>query len=220
MSELAPVHVFTKGIFKENPVFTLMLGLCPSLAVSNKAFNGFAMGFAVIFVLLGSNIIISVLRKFISDKIRIPAYIVIIATFVTIVDYVLHAYASQLHANLGIFIQLIVVNCIILGRAEAFANKNTIGDSILDALGMGIGFTLSLTVISIIRELLGAGSITYLVTDKEYALSLIDVIPTLQPAVIFILPAGAFFTIGVLMAFLNYLKQSKKGTPVYTRAHR
>ncbi len=196
---------FTKGIIKENPTFILMLGLCPTLAVSNSVINGVGMGVATMFVLLGSNIIVSLLKNFIPDKIRIPAYIVVIATFVTIVDYTLNAYAPSLHKELGIFIPLIVVNCIILGRAEAFANKNSLGKSILDALGMGFGFTFSLVFIALIREVLGAGTITLKIQDYGW----IWEVPV-KPMAIMILPPGAFITIGVLMGIMNFFIKKKE----------
>ena len=151
---------FTKGIIKENPIFIIVLGLCPALAVSTQVVNAIGMGAGVIFVLLGSNIFVSLLKDFIPEKVRIPAYIVIIASFVTIVDLVMQAFAPSLSKSLGVFVQLIVVNCIILGRAEAFANKSKVSDSVLDALGMGVGFTLALGLISLIREVLGSGTIT------------------------------------------------------------
>lgn len=194
------IREFTKGILKENPVFILMLGLCPTLAVSNSLINGIGMGIATTFVLLGSNIIVSLIKNFIPDKIRIPAYIVIIATFVTIADYTLKAYAPDLHSELGIFIQLIVVNCIILGRAEAFASKKNVGQSIVDALGMGLGFTLALVLISIIREILGAGTITLKIQEFGW----IWEVP-MKPMSIMLLAPGAFITIGVLMGILNAL---------------
>ncbi|MBU8912981.1 MAG: electron transport complex subunit RsxE, partial [Spirochaetales bacterium] len=152
------INEFTKGLFKENPIFIIALGLCPALAVSTQVVNALGMGAGVIFVLLGSNIFVSLLKNFIPEKVRIPAYIVIIASFVTIVDLVMQAYAPSLSRSLGVFVQLIVVNCIILGRAEAFANRNTLGNSVLDALGMGIGFTLGLLLIAFIREVFGAGT--------------------------------------------------------------
>ena len=153
-------YELTKGIFKENPTFIIMLGMCPTLGVTTQVFNAFGMGASVLFVLLGSNIFISALRKIIPDSIRIPAYIVVIASFVTIVEMVLHAFVPAVFNALGVYLPLIVVNCIILGRAEAFANKNTVLDSALDAIGMGIGFTLALSLIAAIREIFGAGTIT------------------------------------------------------------
>ena len=156
---MSAIKELTKGIFKENPTFRLVLGMCPTLAVTTLAINGLGMGLSTAAVLVASNVVISLLRKFIPDKIRIPAFIVIIATFVTMVDMLLNAYTPELHSQLGIFIPLIVVNCIILGRAEAFASKNPVFPSILDGLGMGLGFTLSLTVLGSIREILAAGTI-------------------------------------------------------------
>ena len=147
------MQVLTKGFFKENPVFIIMLGLCPTLGVTTQVVNGIGMGLSVIFVLVFSNIFIAMLKNIIPNSVRIPAYIVIIAAFVTIVEMVMHAYAPSIYQALGIFLPLIVVNCIILGRAEAFANKNTVLDSFLDGVGMGVGFTLSLTLIAFIREI-------------------------------------------------------------------
>src|SRR5690554_2086257 len=153
-------EVLTRGIFKENPVFIIMLGLCPTLGVTTQVINGIGMGLAVIFVLVFSNMFISLLKSFIPNSVRIPAYIVIIAAFVTIVEMMMHAYAPSIYQALGIFLPLIVVNCIILGRAEAFASKNSVVDSILDGVGMGVGFTLALTLIALIREMFGNGTIT------------------------------------------------------------
>lgn len=199
------LNEFTKGVLRENPIFVIMLGLCPTLAVSTKVIYGIGMGVSATFVLLGSNIIISLIRNFIPDKIRIPCYIVVIATFVTIVDYILNAYVQPLHKALGIFIPLIVVNCIILGRAEAFAGKNTVLDSVLDALGMGLGFTLAITVISLIREVLGSGTITL----ELMGYGRIWEIPV-KPMTIMILPPGALLTIGILMGLINYFRAGKK----------
>ena len=154
------IKELTKGIFRENPIFIIVLGLCPALGVSTKVVNALGMGAGVIFVLLCSNILVSLLKDFIPDKVRIPSYIVIIASFVTIVEMVMQAYSPALYKNLGVFVPLIVVNCVILGRAEAFANKNGVMLSIMDALGMGIGFTLSLLLIALVREIFGAGTIT------------------------------------------------------------
>jgi len=199
------LNELTKGIIKENPIFIIMLGLCPTLAVSTKAIYGIGMGVAVIFVLTCSNVIISLLRNFIPDKVRIPCYIVVIATFVTIVDYVMKAYTPALHKALGIFIPLIVVNCIILGRAEAFASKNGVIDSFLDGIGMGIGFTLALTLIATIREILGAGTITLQLLDYGWVFE----IKNFNPMIVMILPPGAFITIGLLLGFFNSLKKNK-----------
>ncbi len=192
---------FNKGIIKENPVLRLVLGMCPTLAVTTAAINGVAMGCAVIFVLLGSNIVISLIRKITPAKVRIPVFIVLIATFVTIVDLVMAGFYYDLHKVLGIFIPLIVVNCIILGRAEAFASKNSVLRSILDALGMGIGFTLALTILGSIREILGNGTIFgfELLTGLGY-----------QKFIIMLLPPGAFIALGLLMGLMN--KMTKETT--------
>jgi len=185
-------HV-TRGIVKENPVFRLVLGICPTLAVTTEAINGLGMGIATMIVLLGSNIVISIFRTLIPARVRIPVFIVIIASFVTIVDLVLHAYFYELHKVLGLFIPLIVVNCIILGRAEAFASRHTIFVSFLDALGMGIGFTIALIILGSIRELFGAGTIFgYPFFPDSY-----------QPFLLMILPPGAFIALGLLLGFMN-----------------
>lgn len=189
----------TKGIIKENPVFVMALGLCPLLATSTSVDNAIGMGAAATFVLICSNIIISLIKNFIPDKIRIPCYILVIASFVTIVDMVMHAYVPELHKNLGIFIPLIVVNCIILGRAEAFAGKHSVGKSILDGIGMGIGFTLAIIIIAVIRELLGSGSIYNIrILPSSY-----------KPMISAILPPGAFFTIALLMGLINFFRSKK-----------
>ena len=189
-----------KGIFKDNPTFRLLLGICPTLAVTTSIKNGIGMGLATTFVLLGSNICISLLRNFIPDKIRIPAFIVIISTFVTLIDLLMAAYEPELHEALGIFIPLIVVNCIIMGRAEAFASRSPVFLSIADALGMGIGFTLSLSLISFVRELLGSGTVFgFDVLTSFY-----------NPAVIMILPPGAFLTMGLLLGLFNYISGRRR----------
>jgi len=191
------IKEFTKGFIKENPVFVMALGLCPTLAVSSSVMNAIGMGLAATFVLVCSNIIISLIKNFIPNKIRIPAYIVVIASFVTIVDMVMEAYVPDLHKSLGLFIPLIVVNCIILGRAEAFAGKNNVVRSILDGFGMGFGFTLALVVIAIIREVLGAGQLL------GY-----NVLPaTFQPMLVAILAPGAFIVMGLLMGLMNLKKK-------------
>ncbi len=191
------IKEFTKGFIKENPVFVMALGLCPTLAVSSSVMNAIGMGLAATFVLVCSNIIISLIKNFIPNKIRIPAYIVVIASFVTIVDMVMEAYVPDLHKSLGLFIPLIVVNCIILGRAEAFAGKNNVINSILDGFGMGLGFTLALVVIAVIREILGAGQLLgYNVLPQSY-----------QPMLIAILAPGAFIVMGLLMGLLNLKKK-------------
>jgi electron transport complex protein RnfE len=187
----------TRGIFKENPVLRLMLGLCPTLAVTTSLINGLGMGLATLFVLLCSNFMVSIISKWVPKKIRIPVYIVIIATFVTLTDLVLEAYVNELHKSLGLFIPLIVVNCIVLGRAEAFASKNNPFNSLLDALGMGLGFTLALCVLGAIREILGNGSLFDIALFGE----------AFQPFLIFVLPAGAFLSLGVLMGVMNKLEK-------------
>ncbi|NLX90732.1 MAG: electron transport complex subunit E [Firmicutes bacterium] len=192
MSTLA--QEFSKGLLKENPTFRLLLGMCPTLAITTSAFFGFGMGVSVFFVLLCSNIVISVIRNFVPDKVRMPAYILVIATFVTITDMVLNAFVPELHKALGIFIPLIVVNCIIMGRAEAFARKNNVIRSILDALGMGVGVTMSLTLVGIIRELFGAGSIFgYNIMGTAF-----------EPMGVLATPPGAFITLGILLGLFNY----------------
>lgn len=183
------------GIGKENPTFVLMLGMCPTLAVTTSLINGFAMGISTALVLIFSNILISLLRKIISDNIRIPAYIVIIATLVTTVQMLLQAYIPSLYTALGIYIPLIVVNCIILGRAESFASKNNVIVSAFDGLGMGIGFTIALTLIGFIREILGSGSVLGTV-----------VIPERYHIAAFVLAPGAFFALAVLTALQNKFK--------------
>ncbi|MCF7943969.1 MAG: electron transport complex subunit E [Spirochaetia bacterium] len=194
---------FTKGIFKENPIFVLLLGLCPALGVSSQVVNAIGMGAGVIFVLLSSNIFVSLLKNFIPEKVRIPSYIVIIASFVTIVEMVMHAYIPALYESLGVFVPLIVVNCIILGRAEAFANKNTLKDSILDALGMGIGFTLGLILIAFVREVLGAGTITLFPIGSFDGVISLPVISD-SPIRIIGLSTGALLVMGYLKAFFNW----------------
>jgi H+/Na+-translocating ferredoxin:NAD+ oxidoreductase subunit E len=188
------------GIIKENPTFVQVIGMCPTLAVTSSAINGAGMGLASTVVLIGSNLVISLLRKVIPKEIRIPAYIVIIAGFVTLLQFLMQGYAPSLYDSLGIFIPLIVVNCIILGRAEAYASKNGVISSIFDAIGMGLGFTLSLTVLGTIRELLGAGSIF----GKQ-------IMPNAyEPALIMVLAPGAFMTLGILMAIINHRSSKKK----------
>lgn len=195
---------FTKGLVISNPIFILALGLCPALAISTTVNNALGMSAAVLFVLLGSNIIISAMRKFIPNIMRIPTFIVIIATFVTMVNLVFHAYVPELHESLGIYLPLIVVNCIILGRAEAFASKNPVIRSIADALGIGIGFALALILISFLREILGTGSLLIDVTQGEEIAPLFT-LPVLgkHPLAIFVLPSGAFLVIGLLMALFR-----------------
>lgn len=187
------------GIIPENPVFRLVLGMCPVLAVTTAAVNGLGMGLATTAVLIGSNVAIALLRNFIPSKVRIPAFVVIIASFVTIVGMLLKAYAPALDKALGLFIPLIVVNCIILGRAEAFASKNNIIDALADGIGMGLGFTLALTILGTVRELFGTGGIFgYSIFGASF-----------EPALIMILPPGAFLTLGLLMGLLNKVSQAK-----------
>ncbi len=193
---MSSLKFFTNGILKENPSFVLVLGTCPALAVTTAAFNGIGMGAATTFVLLFSNMFISLLKNYIPDKVRIVAFIVVIATFVTIVDLVMKAFVPDIYKTLGIFIPLIVVNCIILGRAEAFAQKNDVKSSILDGLGMGLGFTLALTLMASIRELLGNGSIFNIPIVAENSKTML----------LFILPPGAFITYGYLIAIFNRVK--------------
>ena len=191
--------VFKNGIIDDNPTFVQVIGMCPTLAVTSSAINGIGMGLSTAIVLACSNLAISLLRKVIPDKIRIPSFIVVIATFVTIVQMVLKAYVPALDNALGLYIPLIVVNCIILARAESFASKNGPLASAVDGLGMGLGFTLALTVLGAVRELLGAGSI--------FGLSIFGA--SYQPALLFILPPGAFLTLGFLMALFNKVVKKK-----------
>ena len=190
------MKTLTNGILKENPTFALVLGMCPTLATTTSAVNGMSMGLATLFVLVCSNVVISMLKNLIPDKVRIPAFIVVIATFVTMVQLVMQAYLPAIYDVLGLFIPLIVVNCIVLGRAEAFAAKNTVGLSALDGLGMGLGFTLSLTVLGVIREFLGAGTVFGLqIYSSQFA------------ALIFVLAPGAFICLSYLMAIVNKLQK-------------
>jgi electron transport complex protein RnfE len=188
-----------RGIFKENPVFRLVLGICPTLAVTTSLANALGMGLAAAFVLLGSNVAISLLRGVIPAKVRIPAFIVIISTFVTIIDLMMAAFLPNLHSALGIFIPLIVVNCIIMGRAEAFASKAPVGPAIIDALGMGIGFTLALALIGSVRELFGNGTLL------GFSVPGLDA----MPAIILILPPGAFLVMGLLLGLFNFIAQKR-----------
>ena len=187
---------FTKGIIRENPLFRLLLGMCPALAVTTSVDNGLGMGVAFSVVLLASNIVISAMRSIIPNSVRIPAYIVIVATFVTMIDLLMHAFTPALYTALGIFIPLIVVNCIILGRAEAFSGKNPVIPSIMDALGMGAGFTLALVLVSSFREVLGAGTFFGQ-----------TILPENIPAIMMILPPGGFITLGCLLAILNKIQK-------------
>lgn len=190
-----------KKIINENPVFVLLLGMCPTLATTTSATNAIGMGLSATFVLIGSNVVISLLRKVIPQKIRIAAYIVVIATFVSVIQMLLNAYLPALSSSLGLFIPLIVVNCIILGRAEAFASKNSAGRSFLDGLGMGLGFTMALTILGIIREILGNGSV--------FGFSLFP--EGFQPAIMMILPPGGFIALGLVLGVIALIKRNRKG---------
>lgn len=191
------LHEFTKGIIKENPVLRLMLGTCATLAVTTSASNAIGMGLATTFVLVCSNAVISLLRKVIPDKVRIPAFITIIAGFVTIVQMFIQAYSPELDESLGVFLSLIVVNCIILGRAEMFASKNKVLPSVIDGLGMGVGFTAALLAMGIIRELLGAGTVFGIPILSNF----------MDPIIIFLLPPGGFFVFGILIAVAGKLSE-------------
>jgi len=191
---------FIKGLWRENPVFVQVLGMCPTLAVSNTAENALAMGLATTFVLLMSNILVSSLRNFIPKQVRIASYILIIATFVTMADYAIQAISIDLHKSLGAFISLIVVNCVILGRAEAFASKNTIGMSSLDGLGMGLGFTFALFCLGAVRELLGNGTLFGFPFFPG----------NFQEWIVMILPAGGFFTLAIWLLLFNALKEKRQ----------
>lgn len=194
---MSKLKYFTNGLLKENPSFVLVLGTCPTLAVTTAAMNGIGMGAATTFVLVFSNLMIAALKNYIPDKVRIAAFILVIATFVTIVDLVMKAFTPDLYKTLGIFIPLIVVNCIILGRAEAFAHRNDVVPAILDGLGMGIGFTLAITLMGSIREILGNGSI--------FDIRLVS--QDTRTILMFILPPGAFLTYGYLIAIMNSFKK-------------
>ncbi len=192
---------FIKGLWRDNPVFVQVLGMCPVLAVSNTAVNALAMGLATLFVMLMSNVLVSLLRSFIPKQVRIACYILIIATFVTITDYTIQAISVELHKSLGAFIALIVVNCLILSRAEAFASKNSLGRSVLDALGMGVGFTFALFCLGAVRELLGNGSL--------FGAAIFPA--GFQPWIVMILPAGGFFTLALWLLIFN-AAQAKTAT--------
>lgn len=194
---MADIKNLTRGIIKENPIFVLLLGMCPTLGVTTSGTNGLGMGLATMFVLVLSNCFISVLKNVIPDKVRIPAFIVIIASFVTIVQLLMEAYVPFLYEQLGLYIPLIVVNCIILGRAEAFASKNGLVDSLFDGIGMGLGFTLALTLLGLVRELLGAGTV--------FGFNLFGIIGVQEPKMmlVFILPPGAFLVLAYLIAVIR-----------------
>ena len=188
------MQIILNGILKNNPTFVLVLGMCPTLGTTTSAINGLGMGAATMAVLIMSNLVISLIKNFIPDKVRIPAFIVVIASFVTIIQMLMQAYVPSLYASLGVFIPLIVVNCIILGRAEAFASKNGALDSILDGVGIGLGFTIALTLIGAVREILGSGAIF------GYSFGISDYTP-----LVFVLAPGAFFVLGYMMVLFNKL---------------
>ena len=196
MSNNSNLKVLANGLIKENPIFVLLLGMCPTLGTTSSAINGLSMGLATTFVLACSNMAISLLKNVIPDKVRIPAYVVVIATFVSVVEMVMQAYLPALFDSLGLFIPLIVVNCIVLGRAEAFAAKNNVFSSMLDGLGMGLGFAFALSLLGSVRELLGTGKIFSLtIFSENYGM------------LIFVLAPGAFFALGYLIAIINKLKK-------------
>ena len=191
------IKILTNGIVKENPTFVLLLGMCPTLATTTSAINGLSMGLATMFVLICSNIVISMIKNLTPDKVRIPVFVVVIASFVTILQMCLKAYLPEINKSLGLFIPLIVVNCIILGRAEAFACKNGPVASLFDGVGIGLGFTLGLTLLGMVRELLGAGSL--------FGIALL---PETYNILLFILPPGAFISLGYLIAIINNIKKA------------
>ncbi|MDD4796944.1 MAG: electron transport complex subunit E [Eubacteriales bacterium] len=194
-------QIILNGLFNENPTFRLVLGMCPTLAITTSVVNGLGMGLAATFVLICSNVFISLLRDFIPSKVRIPAYVLIIATFVTMAELLLEAYAYSLYQSLGVFIPLIVVNCIILARAESFASKSRPWPAALDGLGMGLGFTGALVIISSLRELFGSGTILGLPVFGE----------AFQPALILVAAPGGFITLGLAMGLINWIQNSRKG---------
>lgn len=195
-----PIKILKNGIIDENPTFVQAIGMCPTLGVTSSAINGIGMGLATTAVLIFANLFVSLLRKVIPDKVRIPCFIVVIATFVTIIEFLLKAYSPSLNASLGLYIPLIVVNCLILARAEAFASKNGPVASVLDGIGMGLGFTLGLGILGLVREFIGSGTLFD-----------ITVLPEMFPrTLLFVMAPGAFFTLGILMAGFNYMKNKKK----------
>lgn len=190
------LKTFTNGILKENPIFVLLLGMCPTLGTTTSAMNGLGMGLATTFVLICSNVVISLIKNLVPDKVRIPAFIVVIATFVTIVQMLMEAYLPALFDSLGLFIPLIVVNCVVLGRAEAFAAKNNVLKSLLDGAGMGLGFAFALTLLGAVRELLGSGKVfDFTIYPEQYGM------------LVFVLAPGAFIALGYLIAIINRLKR-------------
>jgi electron transport complex protein RnfE len=198
--KLKATDEFIKGLWRENPVFVQVLGMCPTLAVTNFAVNALAMGLATLFVLVMSNLLVSLLRQVIPGQVRIASYVLIIATFVTLVDYLLQAISLELHQALGAFVYLIVVNCIILGRAEAFASKNSVGLSVLDGAGMGLGFTFGLLCLGVVRELLGNGSL--------FGVALLP--QTFEHWTVMLLPGGGFFTLGLWILAINGYKRGRR----------
>lgn len=196
-AQMSNMQNFTKGFFKENAVFVLLLGMCPTLGVTSSAINGLGMGLATTFVLIMSNMVISMVSKLIPDKVKIPSFIVIIASFVTMVDLIMAGYVPALHEQLGVFIPLIVVNCVVLGRAEAFASKNKVFPSIIDGAGMGLGFSMALTMLGAVREILGSG--------KVFGISLFS---DTYGMLVFVLAPGAFIALGYLIAFINQLRKA------------
>jgi Na+-translocating ferredoxin:NAD+ oxidoreductase subunit E len=193
---MSQIQNFTKGFIKENPILVLVLGTCPTLATTTSVLNGLGMGIATTFVLIGSNVVISLLSGVIPDKVRIPAFVVIIASFVTIVDLLMQAYVPDLYATLGIFIPLIVVNCIVLGRAEAYASKNSVWSSFIDGAGMGLGFTMALGILGIFREIVGSGAVFGHKFIKGDGI------------LVFVLAPGAFWALGYLIALINKIKRT------------
>jgi electron transport complex protein RnfE len=191
------LKIIMNGLIKENPIFVLILGMCPTLATTSSAVNGLGMGLATLFVLVGSNVVVSLMKNIIPDKVRIPAFVVVIATFVSVVEMIMQAYVPALYESLGIFIPLIVVNCIVLGRAESYASKNTVLNSTFDGLGMGLGFTFALTLLGLVRELLGVG--------KVFG---VTIFPESYGMLIFVLAPGAFIALGYLIAITNKLKKA------------
>ena len=189
------IKILLNGVIKENPTFVLMLGMCPTLATTTSAINGMSMGLATMFVLICSNLVISLIKKLTPDMVRIPVFVVVIASFVTILQMVMQAFVPGIYATLGLFIPLIVVNCIILGRAEAFACKNGPIESIFDGIGIGLGFTIGLTALGVVREILGGGSVFG-----------ITLLPESLNMLLFVLPPGAFITLGFLVAIVNKLR--------------
>lgn len=200
MTKNIDIRSFTQGIWRENPVLVLMLGLCPLLAISGSVSDSIGMGLAFTFVVTGSNVIVSLIRKLVPGQLRIPIFIVIIATFVSLTEYAVAAFAPVLYRNLGVFLPLIVVNCVVLGRAEAFASKNNIANSLLDGLGMGLGFALIIVLMAVLREGIGNGTIAGIPVAG----------PGYQPLLLMILPPGAFLVIGFLIALKNFLGRNRR----------